>query len=441
MGGWDVIYASSVEKLNEVLAASTAKLLPTFSFTDQSLQIDFSGDFGPWAIQPGGSANRINLKVPITSGSLQGPFPSTIDLSGVEPEINVALALLSGSTSGTDDVEFDITTNATQPTNDDGAVYVANPDLTGTLAQRDPSGQAAQILRDWLGEVFVQNKEKISFVFATVFTDPQTEPWLKPKATQLSYFQNTAGSLEAVAIQALTQSPWGVDSTTGAVDPSLLTPGDDLFYALSQGAFMANLLLPATATALGVSSGDLRFNGPSTPAQQNSASITNATSIHLPAVENAGTHYYPVVDKYEVTISGNQIKTVASGQFAITGLAHAYVTFDNLEVVNEITYDSTTKELGFVLVSKTEPSTTRHIPWYEIALSWIVPVIGIIVTAVIEIVVSTIESSVQDALKGTGNLSVSAIQLETGVWAGLSQFDVSEAELSEALVIKATGAS
>ena len=292
------------------------------------------------------------------------------------------------------------------------------------------------MIRDWFGEPFVENKDKISFVFATVFTDPQGKPWLKPKATGISYFESTSGDIQAVGIQTLTQSPWGSSGLNTPIDPTLLVQNEDMFYALSQAVFMRNLLLPATAKALNVSPSDLRFNGPSQPNEQGKCSITNATTISLKAVDHDGTHYYPKLTSYSVEIKGNQIITKGSGQFGITGLHDAYVTFDNLQVVNEIVWDSSKNQLGFKKVSQTTPSTDRHIPWYEIALAWIVPLIGIIVTAVIEIVVSTIEGAVEDAVKGTGSLSVTQIQLDTAVWTGLDQFDVNEADLSTAFVVR-----
>ena len=438
MGGWDVITASNVAKINAVLAASTGKLLPQFSFTDSAQALSFQGSFGPWAIQPGGSANRINLLVPITTGTLSFPeFSTPLSLDGVKPILNLALTLVEGTSSGTQSLVFNITTNSATPSNADGAVYIANPDETGLLAKRDPTKVASQLFRDWFGEIFVQNKAKISFVFATVFSNPQGQPWLTPKATSVSYFESLDRTIQAVGIRTLTQSPWGPSGLTAAVDPSLLIATDDYFFSMAEAVFLRNLLLPAVAAALGVPTSSLRFNGPSQPNQQNSCSITNATNISLPSVENAGTHYYPVLSSYSVTISNNQIITTGSGSFDITGLHDAYVTFDNLRVVNAVAYNPSTRQLTFSIVSENSPSTSRHIPWYEEAIAWIVPVIGAIVTIVMNIVVSTIESSVENAVKGTGSLSVGTISLSTAVWAGLDQVDVTEADLADAFVIRA----
>lgn len=431
MGGWDVIYASSVDKLNQVLAASSSQLIPTFSYSNASLDLKFSGSFGPWEIQKGGTANRINLLVPIVSGTLSFPQIGNVSLDGVKPVLNLALSLIEGASGSSEDLKFDITANSTTPTQKSGEVYIANPDESGQLG-----AVAKQLITDWFGELFVQNKGKISFVFATVFTDPQGEPWLKPKATGISYFQSLNGDVEAIGIKTLTQSPWGPGGLAIPIDPSLLARGEEMFYALSQAIFMRNLLLPAAAKALGVQGSTLSFRGPSKPSQQDGCSIVNSGNISLPSVENAGTHYYPVLTHYEVVISNNQIITTGSGQFDITGLANAYVTFDNLRVVNEISYDSSKKKLGFKLVSKNSPSTDSHIPWYEKTITWIVPVVGLIVNAVMDIVVATIESSVENAIKGTGSLSVDSIQLDTAVWTGLKQFDVNEAELASALVIR-----
>ncbi|MEM9293125.1 MAG: TULIP family P47-like protein [Acidobacteriota bacterium] len=437
MNGWDVIYASNVSQLNQVLAASSAKLLPSFSFEDKTLELSFSGKFGPWSIQPGGSANRINLQVPITSGSLSSPaFSKPISLDGVEPILNLALVLVEGSHSGSQSLTFDITTNSTSPSNKNGDLYVNNPDASGKLAQRDPTGQAAAMIRDWFCEPFVANKEKISFVFATVFTDPDDKPWLRPKATGVSYFESLNHDIQAVGIQTLTEAPWSASGLSTAIDPSLLAKGESMFYALSQAVFMKNLLLPSTAQALNVSTGHLKFNGPSKPSEQGKCSITNNGDIDLPSVDHDGTHYYPKLESYEVHITDNQILTRGSGRFDITGLHDAYVTFDNLEVVNEIVWDSEHNKLGFKKVSQTKPSTDSHIPWYEKSITWVVPLVGLIVNLVMDAVVASIEGAVENAVEGTGSLSVSQIQLDTAVWTGLDHFDVNQAALATAFLVR-----
>lgn len=438
MGGWDVIYASDVSRLNAVLAASTQKLLPSFSYSDDNTGISFSGTFGPWAIRPGGSANRINLQVPIAQGVLNGGGFSNFSLTGLQPVLNLALTLVEGrNIPNTQDVAFDIQDVTTTPSTKSGDVYLANPDESGQLRQRDPSGAVASILQDNLPKCFVANADKISFVFASVFTSPQDQPWLKPKATGLTYFASQNGAVQAVAIKTLTQSPWSADNLQTGVDPSLLNGGQHLFYALSKPVFMKNLLLPAIPRAIGngVSVADFQFNGPSQPSQQDSCSITNTRSFNTASVENAGTHYYPEITSFRVVVNNNQVVTTASGKFDVTGLAGAWVSFDNLQVVNELYYDQNAQRVAFRLVSKTQPSVDKHIPW-EYWLLALGALIGLIVRGIIEIVVTVVDNAVQDALTGEGNLSVVSIPPSTAVWTGLSNFTISQADLEEAFVIR-----
>jgi hypothetical protein len=437
MKGWDVVYASSVARLNEVLAASSQQLLPTFSYTDGATGVSFSGTFGPWAIRPGGSANRINVQVPIAHGVLTAPGLSELALDGVEPVLNVALKLITAGASA-QDLAFDIRDVASAPSAaGDGDVFLATADESGLLTRRDPSGEAASILQDALPKCFVANAAKISFVFGSVFTSPLDEPWLKPVATGVSYFESADRSIQAVAIKTLTQSPWGAAGLDTAVDPGLLGPGQSLFFALSQAVVLRNLLLPSLPGALGngVTLADFQFNGPAAPSQQNACSITNTRSFGTRSVENAGISYYPQIDKLTITVAGSQIVTTASGHFDITGLSGAWVSFDNLQVVNEVYYDPASRSVKFHLVSQTKPSIDKHIPW-EYYLLAVGALIGLIVLAVINIVVVAIDNAVQSALTGTGSLSVAAIPLDTAVWTGLKQFDISEADLDQALLIR-----
>ncbi len=438
MGGWDVIYASDVARLNAVLAQSSQQLIPSFSYSDDNLGLSFHGTFGPWSIRPGGSANRINLQVPIKEGVLNAGGFSNFPLNGLEPVLNVALTLVEGKSANTNDLAFDFRDTTTTPgAAKDGAVYIANPDESGLLKQRDPSGTIAAMLDENLPKCFIANAGKISFVFASVFMDPQGQPWLKPKGTGISYFGSADGSIQAIAIKTITQSPWGTDGLSAAVDPGLLRPGQSLFYTLSQAVFMKNLLLPAIPKAIGngVSESVFRFNGPSQPNQQNSCSITNAQEFSTTPVENAGTHYYPKITSFTVAINNNRIVTTASGRFDVTGLAGAWVEFNNLQVVNDIYYDQNARKIVFELVSKTTPSTNEHIPW-EYWLLGLGGLIGLIIRAIIAIVVTTVETAVQDALAGEGDLSVVNVPLATAVWTGLKAFDIDQADLEQSLVIR-----
>lgn len=443
MGGWDVIYASSVSRLNAVLAQSRPQLLASFSYSDQT-GVEFSGDFGPWQIVSGGSANRINVQVPITQGTLSGPgLASAVSLEGVGPVLNIALALVEGASANTLDLKFDIQVSDNSPgPAAEGQVIVANPDVSGLLAQRDPTGVAASMLRANLPECFVANADKISFVFASVFMDPQNATWMKPKATGISYFGSTDGSLQAVAIKTITQSPWGPDGLSTAVDPSLLGGGGNLFFALSQAAFMENVLLPSVPKAIGngVSADTFKFNGPNHPDEQNACSITNAKNFSTPPVEHEGTHYYPEITGFRINISDNQITTIANGQFDVTGLAGASVSFDNLKVVNELTFDQSTQALKFQLVSRQSPSVDKHIPWEYELMPGISLVIGGVILLVVELVVNAVDSAVQSALTGEGNLSVVILPLDIAVWTGLSGINVSKAGLEQSLVMSGQGA-
>nr|WP_029031728.1 TULIP family P47-like protein [Salinarimonas rosea] len=442
--GWDVVTASNVAAVNKVLAGSTSTTLPTFSFENTSLAIAMSGDFGPWTIQPGGSANRINLMVPITSGTLTAPqFRAPIDLAGVQPILNLALVLVAAPSNGTQSLTFAIETNSPRPATKDGDVYVANPDASPghVLKTRDPTGQAAQIFNDWFGEIFVENKDKISFIFATVIMNPQGQPWLAPKAISVSYFESIDKKIQALGIQSLTQAPWGAGGLATAVDPSLLVAGDDYFFAMAPAVFLKNLLMPSVVKALGVPASSLRFNAPPNPSQPTACSITNTAAIPMGKVHSGAIDYYPELTSYAVKISGKQIITTASGRFDITGLHDAYVTFDNLSVVTEVGYDPKTNQVTFNVVSKSSPSTHEHIPWYEKEITWIVPVIGLIVNVVMDVVVATIEDAVTNALKSSGQFSIDSIPVATAVWSGLDKFEASSAELSDAFVIRASGAS
>lgn len=442
MGGWDVVYASGVSNLNKVLATSMHQLLVEFEYHDNNVEL--KGTFDAWSIRPGGTANRINVQVPIRDGVLNGAGFTNLSLDGVLPVINVALKLVEGkSLPNTQDVTFDIQNVATSTSNPrNGDVYVANPDEgnPSRLAQLDPSGTAAQILRDNLPKCFVQNAAKISYVFASVFSSPTDQPWLKPKITEVAYYGSQDGSEQAVAIKTLTAAaPWDSTGLPSAIDPALLNGGGaqgQMFYSLAKAVFMQNLLLPAIPGAIGngVPQAAFTFNGPTDPAHQDACSITNTQPFNLPPVDHGGINYWPTINSFSVTVNNTQVVTLASGQFDITGLAGAWVQFDNLQVVNELYYDEQNQRAAFRLVSQTEPSVDKHIPWEY----WLLCIflVGLIIRGIIELVVVCVDNAVQSALTGTGSLQLVTIPTSTAVWNGISSFRIAQADLEQAFVMR-----
>lgn len=440
MGGWDVVYASGVKSINAVLANSMEKLLATFAYSDANTGVSISGTFGPWSIRPGGTANRINVQVPITQGTLTGGGLTNISLNGVQPVLNVALKLAEGGNlPNSQDVAFDIQGVAANPASaKNGEIYLATSDESGELKKRDPSGVAGQILNDCLPRCFVANKEKISYVFASVFTSPHDQPWLAPKVTDVTYFGSQDGAEQVIAIKTLTQASWSSDGLPQAVDPALLNgSSSQLFYSLSKAVFLKNLVLPALPQALGngVTVDHFKFNPPTDPAHQDTCSITNTQQFGLAPVDHAGINYYPVITGFNVVINNNQIVTTASGKFDITGLAGAWVAFDNLQVVNELYYNQQTQRAEFRLVSQMQPSVEKNIPWEY----WLLCIflVGLIIRGIIELVVTVVDNAVQSALTGTGNLELVSIPPSTAVWTGLSQFKINEADLEQAFVLRA----
>lgn len=448
MGGWDVIYASSVSCLNQVLAENSKDLLTTFSYRSSVREVALAGIFGAWSIEPGGTANRINLKTPIKQGTLTlGMINYSLD--DIQPVLNVALTLIEPHDTGPGGPEpggtepqgavqhlcFDITDMAPGPgVAHGGQIYMANPDVSGALKGRYPGGIVEAALQDALPECFLANPDKIQFVFASVFMSaPEDQPWLKPTGTAVSYFESTDKILQALAIKTVTQSPWPASSLSTGIDPSMLAPGLSMFFALSQAVFMRNLLLASLPQVIGngVTPDCFQFTGPTQPNEQNASKIMNTRPFGVGSVENAGTSYYPQINSYQVTISGSQIKTMASGQFDVTGLAGAWVSFDNLEVVNEPYFDPGSKTVKFRLVGQTAPSFDKHIPDEYVLL-------GGIPDAIINAVLNAVENAVQDALQGEGDLSVDTIPLQTAVWTGLEAFDISQADLEQAFVIRGT---
>jgi hypothetical protein len=205
----------------------------------------------------------------------------------------------------------------------------------------------------------------------------------------------------------------------------------DVWYAIAPSLFLGTFMLPAAIKSLGVTADQLTVQAPTEPNQQNNCSIVNNGNISLPAVEHLSTHYYPQLTTYTIKISGNQIVTTGAGQFDITGLSGAYVTFENLEIVGQISYDSGQRAVIYQQVSSTPPTTESHIPWYEQLLD-----VSIIANLILTAVIAAVEDAATNALQSTGAISGGNFAMDTASWAGLAGFTVSGASLAPALVLQ-----
>ena len=183
--GWDVVYATSITKINQQLKKSMSKLVTTFQF--QYNDVSFTGEFDAWQIEPNGSNAKIRFNCPIKKGSLtitsKTGQKNVTDLSGIVPEMELQLTFIdSDSGANAKNLIFNCKVKGKKPGDSTpGAVTVVNSDVTGKInPENDP--ETWGLLNNYLPDIFINNKEKLSYIFAQVNLALEgDESWLTPK--------------------------------------------------------------------------------------------------------------------------------------------------------------------------------------------------------------------------------------------------------------------
>jgi len=402
---WDVVFACSGDYINRQLAKNADKYIETFYYEDDAIEV--SGTFGTWRLTPGGSPTLLQFETPIKKGSCTIKSTNkTYTLDNAVPQLQLQLSFIDGDDGRSKDLKFNCSIVGTKPNDSTpGAVTVLNPDSTGALAKEDPDGLAADLLKPALAKALIANKDKLSFVFASVLTAaPQDSGWLSIREVVYAYQQDVSDELGNFAVLGmLTETD--VSSQSHVYDTSLLRPGDDFGFILSGLQFMKNIVLPKMPSAYkGSNASEFRMSG---------SSIVNNGDVHLDQVKYGLIWYPPYINDLTVSINGGSIRTVAAGRCDITGLADAYVTF-SVTSSNASKFNPSGPSVSFEKDPDKDVTHSKHIPWWEEFLG--VFTLGIL-NAVVAIVGTGIEDSVASAASETG-ISAGSMGAALVTWPG-----------------------
>lgn len=388
--GWDVVYASSGEYINQRLAAEASKLITSFAYEDAAVKL--AGKFGPWKIVPGGSGPLLQFVTPIIEGTAQfKTFDNvTIPLNGVEPLVQMQLTLPKGKDqSVVRSLVFHCATlgkhkGDTTP----GAVTVVSPDISGTLkklpeAERKEAALAAAMLTVGLGRVFTENAGQLNFVFANMLPAPSSDSagWLTPVSASYAYQQRDDNTLGGIAILGvLDNSPIG--ELPRDFDTRLLRD-EDFGFLLSAKALMRHVILPSLPAAFrgNCHRNDFKLNTDNT--------ITLAEDFYLDSVRPALIWYRPRVTNVRFEIADDAMRCYVATHTDITGLAQAYVT-NSVTSRNLAAFNAATRTLSFLRDPHTSSTQDPHIPCWE-------KVLGSLTFGIMNVVIEAVALSIENA--------------------------------------------
>ena len=412
INGWDVVYACTGAYMNSELQKNPSQCIQGFQYTDANLAI--SGTFGTWQIVPGGSGSFVRMAIPIVSGTATLVGSAAIcELDDVIAVVQMQLSLGSPASGSSDRVlKFNCQKSGSAVTDlSDGAVYVVTPDSTGVLAGRANGALASALLATALTEVFINNRDQLSFLFAQIMPVPDAgSAWLTMEESAFVYQQPNDQDLGNLAILGMIEQ---LDTSNQPLsfDNRLLAPGSTYGFMLSAEKFMEKIVLPGLPAAYG---GNCTTNN-LTMAE---GKIVLNSGFHLDHVKSGAIYYTPEVTSLSYEITTSSMRCFTATKTDITGLVGAYVV-NSVTSNNQSQFSIASNSLSFLADPNEAVTSDPHIPKWEKDIG--VLTLGIM-NLVITCVSDAIEHAVSSSVSGKTAQSLGAVGPSLVAWHGQTSF-------------------
>lgn len=392
--GWDTVYALSLGCLNQSLADQSAGFPNQVSCQDPGSPFSITAQLGAWQVSTGSTAQFLDVSIPIVSGVLddtdKGPFP----LAGISVTMRVALEVLSQG--GGMSLRFNL--QAVTP------IEVVNP---GNLSDLQQVG-----LLDAIAGYLSANSAKINYEFASISVASHNAPaWLTPLASNYT-------TLNGFLVILCSTTSASIASLPAVADPSMLAAGDTAAFLLSGGLFLANVVLPGLAPALGIASSPAPFIfDPAT------LTIKNNGEVDLSGVKQGLITYKPKLTSYRMNIVGNTLVSTA----AVTCSAGLGVSADfTVTCTNTTQFNASTQTLSIVPDPKPVVHKDAKIPWYELEL-------GIVFEILVPILASGVASATSKSLS---SMRLAGLSSQSVAWTAAGNFKVTNGGIANAVYLQ-----
>jgi hypothetical protein len=418
--GWDTVYAVDIDVANQALGSSLSQLIGHVSQSIAGALGNFTieATFGAWAIALGGSNELLNLKLPITKGSVKPDGKPGIPLDGYTAEFQVALRLLPAGNQQ-QKLVFDLSrAGAVGDTPQPGVIVPMGFVGTG------PDNSVAPIALNGLAKALAADAGKIAFAFATINLVPAgANSWLAPKNLVYAFFQG-----QKRAYLALLSTAGDPSKLSKVVDPQLVGTGAQSGYAFSLPLYYRNSLISALgATLPGNPTGSLAVSGDQPPR------INLTSSISMNSMTVGAIDYSPSIDSYTAIPGVNQLTMNASGSCYLKG--GCSMTWSASNGTANFVFDKNAQTIRFATGNGMTMSHSVSVPWYYLFGGLIA--YGIAQT-VAQIVGNNLSSSIGGGLSGGILSSAPPTSIQ---FAGMRPFKSDNAIFDGAVILIGQGGS
>lgn len=324
--GWDLLYASDLELINEKFKSNAKSLASSFNFETKDLSFGTSvsiiGNFGIWELASTGSNKIIQLSLPVNQIGIAGTGVN-IECNSSTVVLEIALDFIPDQVDKSKhNLQFDYTGQDDGNKSSIKVKSVEDNDNKLGVAQLGLLGEAVKACLE-------NSPEKFNYIFATISLNESSSNWLSPQNVSYSiarlndgknYFcvfgshhsstdlsSNTTGSVMLNYFKTYIPSIYKEFTTTDnkdlkyQVDPSLFIPDDSLFLMINANLFFKQFLVPIFKSKFKAGGFVL------------GASSLMLFSIPLPSTKKGAITYHPLISMLSISIKNNALAINLSG--------------------------------------------------------------------------------------------------------------------------------
>ena len=401
--GWDTGYATTINRLNKVLADPKG-VLSSFSFAEQGWTIQ--GQFGQWSIIEGGAGQLLHLQTVIQSGTISGEGTANAELSGISVQFEINLQFLPSELPNHKKLAFNFKRVGKTGT-------PSGPGVVTPLRVIDPNKKLSftqtAVLGAGIARCLVDKSPSISFAFAQLnLVPPNTDDsWLTPVECGYTYYETGGGASYLVILSATNKRD--TSNLPRQVDSNLISGSGDVFFGISESQFLQHVILPVLPKVYsGTDTSYFKFE-----AEDNT--IKNSKPIKLAGIKKGAITYHPKITQLTINVLGSTVESDASGSCDMKmGIS---MTF-NIAGTSASSFNPATAQISLAKDPHPRKSHKAHIPWY---LWFMGPIPDIILAIVVPIVADGIAEGLDSAIKKMSFVKAGPQNVQ---WPGMKKFTI-----------------
>lgn len=324
--GWDIVFATKLDVINQIFKDDLEAFASRFSFETEDpffgSKINIAGNFESWHIAANDSNKLIHLNLEVGNICLTGLVGANLEGSNVNVILELNLSFITDSLNAyKQNLVFDYSGPVSTDNNNITLISATIADNSLSQIQLNQIGNAVKIC-------LLMNPDKLNYAFAETLIKNSEADWLSPDKVAFSLSKTGAGDTYFSLFGSI-GSNLGQE---GQVDSQLFNSTDNMFMGVSGGLFLDRILSPSLRAKLNPSSSSFANN------------VLTFGKIALPKVSvKCEGDFFPYLSSIRFSIVGNKLVIDALGACDIN---RAGIMNFTIKSINPISFNPSARSIS-----------------------------------------------------------------------------------------------